>query len=176
VRHQTTRTRSASTACHICPQWISTAGPILPQRIRTHQLRWPWRTGTRTWTRLLPRPTRIQCRTCTPHHIYHGVEGTRVHGTTSGHRRRILCAAAPGIASPGPTVLKPHETICKLECMLFLWFRRGGWSYQPDVPPTLEEAGQRLLLHPAECAAVRQCGVRVQHEEPPQNVSPRCDG
>jgi hypothetical protein len=123
-----TRTWSASTACHICPQRISTAGPICPQRIRTHQLRWPRGTGTRTWTRLWPRPTRIRCRTCTPHHIYHGVEGTRVHGTTSGHRRRILCAAAPGTASSGPTVLEPHETICKLECVLFLWFRRGRTS------------------------------------------------
>jgi hypothetical protein len=136
-----TKTRSASTACH-----------IFPQRIQMHQLRWLRRTKTRTWTRLWPRPTCIQYRTCTPHHICHGREGTRVHGTTSGHRRRILCAAAPGTASrsptvpPGPasrspTVLEPYETICKLICVLFLWFQCGGWSYQLDVPPTLEEAG-----------------------------------
>jgi hypothetical protein len=65
--------------------------------------------------------------------------------------------------------------------MLFLWFRRGGWSYQPDVPPTLEEAGPQLLLHLAECTAVRQRGVRVQHEELlqngfPPNVTVRGDG
>jgi hypothetical protein len=109
MRHWTTKTWSASTACHICPQRISTAGPICPQRIWTHQLRWPRLTGTRTWTRSWPRPTRIQCRTCTPHHIYHGGEGTRVHGTTSGHRRRILCAAAPGTASPDP----PYSNLMK---------------------------------------------------------------
>jgi len=53
-----------------------------------------------------------------------------------------------------PSLLEPHETIRKLECVLFLWFRCGGRSYQPNVPPVLEEAGPRQLLHPTECAAI----------------------
>jgi hypothetical protein len=41
------------------------------------------------------------CRTCTPHHASHGGKGTRIHGTTSGHwRRLLLCATAPDAAAP----------------------------------------------------------------------------
>jgi hypothetical protein len=44
-----------------------------------------------------------------------------VHGT-SGCRRRILCSTTPGTTYPAPSVLEPHEEVCELECVLFLWF------------------------------------------------------
>ncbi len=89
-------------------------------------------------------------------------------------------APPPPMQQP-PPLLEPHEMIRKLECVLFLWFRCGRRSHQPDVPPVFKKAGPQLLLHPSECTTVRQRGVRVQHEEPPQNdftpdVTVRGDG
>ena len=91
------RTRFASTDGPVCPKQIQTQHL---QRPRRTGLRWPWRTGTQTWVRSWPRPTCIYCGTCTPHHASHGREGTRIHGTTSGQRQRILCGAAPDAAAP----------------------------------------------------------------------------
>ena len=87
-----------------------TNGPICPKRIRTQHLWGPWWTGARTWARSRPWPTCIFCRTCTPHHASYGRKGT-VEDIMRLRPRRS-----------SPPLLEPHETICKLECVLFLWF------------------------------------------------------
>ena len=96
--HRTPRTGSASTDGPVCPKRIWTQHLQWPRRTG---LQWPWRTGTQTWVRSWPRPTCIYCRTCIPHHASHGREGTRIYGTTSGHRQRYY-VVPPQTQQPPP--------------------------------------------------------------------------
>jgi hypothetical protein len=101
-------------------------GPVYPHQIQMRRTSGPqWirtrRTRTRTWSRTRSRPSWFCYRTWTPLHNNHSRTGARVHGT-SGRGRRILCDTTPDAACPGPSVLEPHEEVCELECMLFMWF------------------------------------------------------
>ena len=85
-----------------------------------------------------------------------------VHGT-SGRRRRILCSTTPGTTYPAPPVLEPHEEVCELEYVLFLWFRHPRWTYQPDMPAIFEEAGPRHLLQTGRMRSITSTrGTTVQ--------------
>ncbi len=101
--------------------------------------------------------------------------------------RSITAGRAPGYMGPPATgggyyvpppqaqhvQAPPYSNLtkffCNLECVLFLRFRCRGRSYQPDVPPTFEEAVPQHLLHPPECAAVHRPRVQLRHKEPPHN-------
>ncbi len=59
-----------------------------------------------------------------PPHVYHNGEGAHISGTTHDSGQGILYTPALG-AGPAPPVLKHHKEVWKLECVLFMWFRRG---------------------------------------------------
>jgi hypothetical protein len=148
----------------------SPTGPVCPDPVWRQQFWKPWQTRTWTWTRTRtwPRPARIYCGPCTPSHDYCGREDTRISGNTPGNRRWILCTPTPRVC-PSPPIFKPHKEVCQLECMLFLWVRRGQWPHQPEVPPTSEEARSQQILHTTKCPAIRRCGVWMQHKNSPQD-------
>ncbi len=81
-----------------------------------------WQTRTWTWmrTRTWPRTACIYYGPCTPSHDYYGREDTSITGNAHGNRQWILCTPTPG-ARPSPPIIEPHEEVCQLECMLFLW-------------------------------------------------------
>ncbi len=128
-RHWTPRVRSSPT------------GPICPDPVRRQQFWKPWWTRKLMWTRTRtwPQPIQNYCGPCTPSHDFYGREDTSITGNAPGNRRWILCTPTPG-ACPSPPIFEPHEEVCQLECMLFLWVRCGQWPHQPDMPPTFEEA------------------------------------